>query len=324
MSADVSSVKGALTRALTVAARARDKAEAKSAWEQGSKAGRATSGFDDPAFLHSSDLGASRNLLQSQLTGANDGSLKRVDDAETSLGLMEGAAAFGKAFGEQLDALTETMGRDMERLLKALGLDDDSLKEAREGLRALRGRDGTKLTDDTRALMSDASAASPRLSSSTSVSSSTTEMRVEAMNIEIALTQGDKSLRVSFDRASLELNASSSSAMRTDDASGTTITTNADETALKAGSIGLTVDASGFTGEETSSIMKRLAAALKDGSLEDRLEGAARLTPSDFQSDGSENWSLSLMGVVDKLLGADASTTDSPATRTTGGVSFLV
>jgi len=323
MSADISSVKGALTKALTVAARARDKAEAKSARENGSNTGRSTSGFDDPAVLHSSDIGTSRNLLRSQLTGADDKSLARVDDAEKSLGLVEGAAAFGKAFGEQLDALTESMGRDMERLLKALGLDDDSLKEAREGLRALRERDGTKLTDAARAAAADDSA-SPAESSSTSASSSTTDMRVETMNIEIILTQGDKSLRVSFDRASLELNSSSASATRTDDASGTTITADADQTTLKAGSIGLTVDASGFTGDETSSIMKRLASALKDGTLEDRLEGAARLTPSDFKSDGTENWSLSLSSVVDKLFGADPSTTDSAATKTTGGVSLLV
>lgn len=321
MSADVSSVKGALTRALTVAARARDKAE--SASGRGGS-GRAERGFDDPAFLYTSDVGASRDLLRSRLTGADDADLKRVDDAEKSLGLMEGAAAFGKAFGEQLDALTEKMGRDMERLLKALGLDDESLRDAREGLRALRGRDGTKLTDAARGLMSGDDSASPTLSSSTSVSSSATEMRVEAMNIEIELTQGDKSLRVSFDRASLELNASSSSTTRTDDASGTTITANTDETALKAASIGLTVDASGFTGEETSSIMKRLAAALKDGSLEDKLEGAARLTPADFPSDGSESWSLNLTSVVDKLFGADTSAKDSPATGAAGGVSFLV
>lgn len=125
-------------------------------------------------------------------------------------------------------------------------------------------------------------------------------------------------MRVSLDRASMNLASSSSS-------SSATLSRDADQTTLRAESLGLTVDTAGMTSEETSSIMERLSTALKDGTLEDKLEGATRLTAADFKDDGSEGWTLDFSGVVDKLFGKDDQTaTNSPAAATSGGVSLLV
>lgn len=315
MSADLSPVRESLTKAFSKAMRARDLASERS--ETATSSRRAASmSLDDPAYLLSSDLGGARSLLRSKLSGADDRAMAGVDQGEKTLADMEGAAAYAKSFGEELDKVTESMSRDMDRLLKALGLDESSRKKAADDLRKLRERDGSRLTDEA---ATDVRSQPTTGSSAVSAATSQTQARVETSSIDLVLTQGGKSLSVSFDTAAMNLSSSSVSATRTDDASGTTITASSDETKLKASSIGLTIDTKGFSEDETSSILSRIKSAFDDGSLQDKLEGAMRLTASDFKSDGTANWKVDISGVVDKIFGAD-----SKSPKPTAGVSLVV
>lgn len=297
MVSELAVIKEALSNAFARAAKAKDKAEAKASVGEpssGSSSGATASSrsaglkVDDPAFMLSADLKDLAGALSPFTDKASDRAKDGLSKAYDALGRLEGIAAFSEGLGEELDALMDTLGRDLDRTLKAFGLDEDGRKQAAEELARLRERD-------------DGDA----LRSAVSVDRASSSLTASVENIEITLSEGGKSLTLSFEKASLAVSGSASRLEARSDRDGQSLTAVQEDTLVKAESMGLDIQAKGFSAEELSGIVDRLGKAFSDGSIDERLEGLASLDPTEVAG----TFSLGLSAFLDRALGAGPAAT---------------
>lgn len=294
MNGDLSAIKSALSNAFARAVQAKDKAESKTATEARAapEAARSAASTDaaDPAFLMTADLQDLTGALRPYADKAGKPAREGVSQAYDALGRMEGIAAFSEAFGKQLDAIMDGIGRDLDRTLKAFGFDDESRDKASKDLTSVRERDEPAAAQA--AYTSDWESAA---------------MSVEVKNIQLTFTDGDRKLSLSFDQASLSVSHAQGHTDAAVGADGSEINANSSETALKAQSMGLSIDATGFSKEELSSIMDRIGEAMNDGTFDEKLEGLAKLAPQAAASSGAPlKATLSLTGFLDAVTGGSA------------------
>ncbi|HYD69779.1 hypothetical protein [Azospirillum sp.] len=303
---DLSSIKSMLTNAFTKAAEAKGKAGAKDAAEPKPAAPRDTS---DPAFLLSANLQDLTQRLRGLSDGASDGAKKGVDDADAALAQMQGVAAFTEEFGKQLDSVMDAMGRDLERTLKALGFGDE---DAGKAVKGFKGRFGD---DERKAALAEAR---PRLLAAASEEREAASVAVEVRNIELTIQQGDKSLSISFDSASLSLRHSRESASFATDGRSAAYTRESEAAALDVRQTGLTVKADGFTDEELEGVLGALGNVMASDDPAAAFEGLATVTPKDKPKDGSPlGLSLDLMGAFKAAFGG------TPAEPAAKGVNLV-
>jgi len=307
---DLSSIKSMLTNAFTKAAEAKGKAGAKDAAEPRPAAPKDTS---DPAFLLSANLQDLTQRLRGLGDGASDGAKKGVNDADAALAQMQGVAAFTEEFGKQLDSVMDAMGRDLERTLKALGFGDEDAGKAVKGFKDRFGE------DERKAALAEAR---PRLLAAASEERETTSVAVEVRNIELTIRQGDKSLSISFDSASLSLRHSRESASFASDGHAAAYTRESEAAALDVRQTGLTVKADGFTDEELEGVLGALGNVMSSDDPAAAFEGLATLTPQstpkEKPKEGSPlGLSLDLMGAFKAAFGG------TPAEPAAKGVNLV-
>lgn len=296
---DVSSLKSMLSGVFTKAAEARDKATGKSA-DQAKKADAAQpKDPSDPAFLLSASLEDLTRPLRGMADGASDAAKGGVEQADGALDQMSGLLEYNDAFAEQLDQVMDAMGRDLGRMLKVFGMEDDEIDEAVKGFK------GRFDEDDTRKAIHDANTM-PDGAQPVAVANSESHERIgvslEVRNVDLTLEQGGKKLTISFDRSTLAMARTSESAFAVTD--GKTAVSGAERStgSLKASSEGLTVQADGFSEEELAGIMKSLQGAMTG--QPEGLEGQATLKPQAAPKAGEPmHVSLDLKGLLTSAFG---------------------
>lgn len=306
---ELGTVKDMLSKAFTRAADARSKAEGKAAADVKASEAAPRKDTADPAFLLSASLEDLTGRLRDMSKGASDRAKDGVSRADDALSQMQGIADFTEEFAKQLDGVMQAMERDLGRLLEAFGMDEESRKEALKGFRSRFG-------DEEKANVI-AAAQESRQSESLSV---------EAKNIELTIEHEGKSLTITYDSATLDLSRSESQTSVITNGRSTALSHSSSDTSVNAERQGLTVDAKGFTDEELSGLMEHLGSALKDGTLDDSLEGLARLTASSKREDGEGvKLSLDLSAAIKTAFGVGKpdDTAAPAATPATAGVSIL-
>jgi len=300
---DLSSIKSMLTNAFTKAAEAKGKAGIKDAADARPAAPRDTS---DPAFLLSASLQDLTQRLRGHAEGASGAAKKGVGDADMALERMRGIAAFTEEFGKRLDSVMDAMGRDLERTLKALGFGDEDAGTAVKGFKDRFGEDERKAA---------LAVARPELLAAASEEREATSVAVEVRNIELTIRQGDKSLSISFDSASLSLRHLRESESFASDGNGAAYTRAREAAALDVRQTGLTVKADGFTDEELEGVLGALGNVMASDDPAGAFEGLAIVTPRDKPKDGDPlRLSLDLMGAFRAAFGG-AVAEPEPAAR---------
>lgn len=296
---DVSSLKTMLSGVFSKAAEARDKAAGKAPDQAGKADAAPPKDASDPAFLLSANLEDLTKPLRGMAEGASDTAKGGVEQADGALDQLSGLLEYNDAFAEQLDQVMDAMGRDLGRMLKVFGMEDDEIDEAVKGFKGRFDEDDKRKAAHDANTMPDG--ARP-LAVSNMESHERTGVSVEVRNVELTLEQGDKKLTISFDRSTMAMARTSESAYAVTD--GKTAVSGAERTAssLKASSEGLTIQADGFSEDELDGIMKSLQGAMSG--QPQGLEGQATLTPKNAPKAGEPmHVSLDLKGLLTSAFG---------------------
>ncbi len=296
---DIGNLKTMLSNVFTKAAEARDKANGKTGDADAKKAAAAPpKDPSDPAFLLSASLEDLTKPLRGLADGAGANAQAGVAQADDALSQLDGMKEYNDAFADQLDQVMQTMGKDLGRMLKAFGMDDDKIDEAVKGF--------TGKFDDKERKAAFNGMDQPSVAVSNAEQHTMTGVSVEAANIDLTLEQGGKTLSISFDRTKLSMARTSDSAYAVTD--GKTAISGAERstTALNAQSEGLTIKADGFSKDELDKIMGALQKSMS--SAPSGLEGSATLTPKGAPKDGEPlHLSLDLKGVLTAAFGEKGS-----------------
>lgn len=301
---DIGNLKSMLSNVFTKAAEARDKANGKTGDADAKKAPAAPpKDPSDPAFMLSASLEDLTKPLRGLADGAGTNAQAGVAQADDALSQLDGLKEYNDAFADQLDQVMETMGKDLGRMLKAFGMDDDKIDEAVKGFTG-------KFDDKERKAafngMDQPSGAAQPVAVSNAEQRTMTGVSVEAANIDLTLEQGGKTLSISFDRTKLSMARTSDSAYAVTD--GKTAISGAERstTALNAQSEGLTIKADGFSKDELDKIMGALQKSMTGAP--NGLQGGAILTPQNAPKDGEPlRLSLDLKGVLTAAFGEKGS-----------------
>lgn len=279
---DISAIKDMLSSTFTRAAKEKDKA----APEKGSeKAGALLSQKEtsNPAFLLSASLEQLTGHLRGMSEGASDMAKDAVARSDEALGAMKEAEDFTDEFAAQLESALGAMAEDFDRTLKAFGMGDEERAEALDGFRTAFGKD----------------AQAGAIAAYREEERESTSVAVEVRNIELTIQQGDKTLSISFDSASLSLSSMRERSAMAVGPGGAAMESERSATRIDAMSRGLTVQADGFSEEELEGLMGTLNKVMSSKDPAAAFEGLATLKPGDKPKEGGPlALSLDLMGAL--------------------------
>ncbi|AWK86410.1 hypothetical protein [Azospirillum thermophilum] len=304
---DLASMKNMLAGVFTKAAEAKEKAAGKTdkadAARPGSDARRAANATPmdpaDPAVLLSSNLQDLSGRLRGMAEGASGRAQDGIARAGDALDQMQGMLEYNDAFADQLDQVMEAMGRDLGRMLSALGLGEE---EAGEAVKGFAGRFGEDERRTATHLANASAGGTSALAAGSELHHERTAVAVELRNVELTLEQGGKTLTVSLDRSSLSMERTAETAFTSTDGRSTVAGAERSATSLRAESQGLTIRADGFSADELDAITRTLQTAMS--APPQGLEGGAVLTPKNAPREGEPlHLSLDLKALLTTAFG---------------------
>ena len=231
----------------------------------------------------------------------NTGAHAMASRAQQAQQIMQSALDHSKGLAGLFDKAIGNMQDDLGKTLSALGMSDDQVKGAVGGF-------GDHLKDKMKDL--DFSQLSMTMQESRS------QFSIESRGIELTIQDGDKSVRISFAKSTLDFQREDQSveAALNADGSGSVGVSQA-TTKVNGKATGMIVRANGFSDDEIKGVLEKLNGMVAKGGM----SGLGALKPTK-SADGVMHMNLDLSqpiaGLTDGAAaakGTDSSTAEAPA-----------
>ncbi|MBP2293189.1 hypothetical protein [Azospirillum rugosum] len=250
-------------------------------------------GLSGKTSAQASGKGASDAAGKGKAGGSGTGAQALSDRAQQALGIMQGALDHSKGLAGAFEKAIDGLKSDLGSTLGALGMPKDRVDGVLDGF-------GDHLKDKLKSM--DFS------QMSMSMQEARSQFTIESRGIELTIQDGDKSVRISFAKSTLDFQRQDQSLEATLNGDGSgSVAFGQTNTKVTGKSTGMIVRADGFSEDEIKGVLEKLNGMMAKGG--GGMSGSGVLKPTK-SADGVLHLNLDLSQPVEGL-------TDGKATAST-------